>query len=54
MSCQLSLLTDYTPPHVLLAQTYFRLKRTAEAKREREFIDRLYAKEQGQQLSIGR
>ena len=42
---------DCTPAHVLLAQMYFRLKRTTEARREREIIDRLNAEEQSRQPS---
>lgn len=34
------------PAHVLLAETYFRLKRTAEGKQERELVQRLNAEEQ--------
>jgi tetratricopeptide (TPR) repeat protein len=34
------------PAHVLLAETYFRLKRTADGKREREIVRQLNAEEQ--------
>jgi len=34
------------PAHVLLAETYFRLKRTADGKREREIVQKLNAEEQ--------
>jgi len=34
------------PAHVLLAETYFRLKRTADGKREREIVQQLNAEEQ--------
>ena len=37
---------DHTRAHVLLAQTYFRLKRTADGNREREIVRRLNEKEQ--------
>jgi tetratricopeptide (TPR) repeat protein len=40
---------DYTPAHVLLARLYFHLKRTADAKREREIIDRLNFEEQSRE-----
>jgi tetratricopeptide (TPR) repeat protein len=33
----------HTRAHVLLAETYFRLKRTADGKRERQIVDRLNA-----------
>ncbi len=38
---------DHTRAHVLLAQTYFRLKRTADGNREREIVRRLNQQEQG-------
>lgn len=38
------------PVHVLLAETYFRLKRTAEGKREREIVKQLNAEEQARRL----
>jgi len=38
---------DHTRAHVLLAQTYFRLKRMEDGKREREIVRRLSAEEQG-------
>ena len=37
---------DHTRAHVLLAQTYFRLKRTADGNREREIVRRLNEEEQ--------
>jgi tetratricopeptide (TPR) repeat protein len=37
---------DHTRAHVLLAQTYFRLKRTADGNREREIVKRLNEEEQ--------
>jgi tetratricopeptide (TPR) repeat protein len=37
---------DHTRAHVLLAQTYFRLKRTADGNREREIVRRLNDEEQ--------
>lgn len=37
---------DHTRAHVLLAQTYFRLKKTAEGNREREIVRRLNAEEE--------
>jgi tetratricopeptide (TPR) repeat protein len=37
---------DHTRAHVLLAQTYFRLKRTADGNRESEIVRRLNAEEQ--------
>jgi tetratricopeptide (TPR) repeat protein len=37
---------DQTRAHVLLAQTYFRLKRTADGNREREIVRRLNEEEQ--------
>ena len=37
---------DHTRAHVLLAQTYFHLKRTADGNREREIVRRLSAEEQ--------
>ena len=40
---------DHTRAHVLLAQTYFRLKRTAEGNREREIVKRLNEAEQAKQ-----
>lgn len=41
---------DYTPAHVLLAQTYIKLKRTEDAARERAMVNRLTAEEQRRQL----
>ena len=40
---------DYTPAHVLLAQTYIKLKRTQDAARERATVSRLTAEEQNRQ-----
>ena len=40
---------DYTPAHVLLAQTYIKLKRLEDAARERAIVNRLNAEEQRQQ-----
>ena len=37
---------DHTRAHVLLAQTYFHLKRTADGNREREIVQRLNKEEQ--------
>ena len=37
---------DHVRAHVLLAQTYFRLKKTAEGNREREIVRRLNAEEE--------
>jgi tetratricopeptide (TPR) repeat protein len=37
---------DHTRAHVLLAQTYFKLKKTAEGNREREIVRRLNQQEQ--------
>ena len=37
---------DHARAHVLLAQTYFRLKRTADGKRERDIAQRLNDEEQ--------
>lgn len=37
---------DYAPAHVLLAQTYIRLKRLEDAARERAIVNRLNAQEQ--------
>ena len=42
---------DFTPAHVLLARLYFLLKRTADAKKEREIIERLNLEEQNRQPS---
>jgi cytochrome c-type biogenesis protein CcmH/NrfG len=41
---------DHTRAHVLLAQTYFHLKRTAEGNREREIVRRLNAEEQARHV----
>jgi len=38
-----------TAAHVLLAQTYIRLKRKADAARERAIVNRLNAEEQNRQ-----
>jgi len=40
---------EYTPAHVLLAQTYFKLKRPEDAARERAVVNRLTAEEQSRQ-----
>jgi cytochrome c-type biogenesis protein CcmH/NrfG len=40
---------DHTRAHVLLAQTYFRLKRTADGNREREVVRRLNEEDQAKQ-----
>ncbi len=40
---------DYTPAHVLLAQTYIKLKRLNDAARERAVVNRLNAEEQRSQ-----
>lgn len=40
---------DYTPAHVLLAQTYIKLKRMQDAARERALVNRLNAEEQQKQ-----
>jgi cytochrome c-type biogenesis protein CcmH/NrfG len=37
---------DHARAHVLLAQTYFHLQRTADGNREREIVRRLSAEEQ--------
>jgi cytochrome c-type biogenesis protein CcmH/NrfG len=37
---------NHTRAHVLLAQTYFHLKRTADGNREREIVQRLNKEEQ--------
>jgi tetratricopeptide (TPR) repeat protein len=41
---------DHTRAHVLLAQTYFNLKRTADGNREREIVKRLTEAEQAKRL----
>ena len=41
---------DHTRAHVLLAQTYFHLKRTADGNREREVVRRLNEAEQSKRL----
>jgi tetratricopeptide (TPR) repeat protein len=41
---------DHTGAHVLLAQTYFNLKRTADGNREREIVKRLNEAEQAKRL----
>jgi cytochrome c-type biogenesis protein CcmH/NrfG len=41
---------DHTRAHVLLAQTYFRLKRTAEGTREREIVRKLNEEEQARHV----
>jgi tetratricopeptide (TPR) repeat protein len=41
---------DHTRAHVLLAQTYFHLKRTAEGNREREIVKRLNEEEQAKRV----
>jgi tetratricopeptide (TPR) repeat protein len=40
---------EYTPAHVLLAQTYIKLKRLQDAARERALVNRLNAEEQDRQ-----
>jgi tetratricopeptide (TPR) repeat protein len=44
---------DYTPAHVLLARLYYKLKRPADAERERAIIDRLNAEQQKKQPVAG-
>jgi cytochrome c-type biogenesis protein CcmH/NrfG len=41
---------NHTRAHVLLAQTYFHLKRTADGNREREIVKRLNGAEQAKRL----
>jgi tetratricopeptide (TPR) repeat protein len=43
---------DFTPAHILLAQTYNKLKRFSDAEQERSVIDRLNAEEQKKQSSV--
>ena len=50
---------DHVRAHVLLAQTYFRLKKTAEGNRERDIVRRLNAEEEArrqgeQKIPLGR
>jgi hypothetical protein len=40
---------DFTPAHVLLARLYYKLKRPADAERERSIIARLNSEEQKSQ-----
>jgi hypothetical protein len=45
---------DFRSAHVLLARLYYKLKRTADAERERVIIDKLNAEEQQTQQMPGK
>ncbi len=43
---------DFIAAHVLLARLYYKLKRTAEAERERAIVDRLNAAQQAKEPGV--